>query len=334
MKHSVLIAALLLFGALPGVAEKKPQQPIKPMAGPRATALRVTWLYVGPDTTSQKVDRVQPGRELVVAERSGPWLRVFANTDALEIREKDQPWFGSDESTPPLSGWVEAKGIVVEGTKDGDLILMGEGAIEEAEAQDPRGAANAATSARLLYKRLVEIFPDSQFVPEARWRAADIRWQSQKADAATRPSSREREAYLRDQMDEDELKKLIKDLPKSRQADLAAYELIENKLCGDWQGLAKCPEKESEYYEKYAAEHPGGARTAQALYQAVYRLAALVDIYLGDEHRDKADAARRHAAEVAAHLKDQFPTSDWSARAAALVFKLNEGVPVYGIDRE
>ena len=33
----------------------------KPMAGPRATALRVTWLYVSPDQGAQKVDRVQPG---------------------------------------------------------------------------------------------------------------------------------------------------------------------------------------------------------------------------------------------------------------------------------
>jgi hypothetical protein len=42
------------------------------MAGPRATALRVTWLYISPDTSSQKVDRVQIGREMVVAEHSGP----------------------------------------------------------------------------------------------------------------------------------------------------------------------------------------------------------------------------------------------------------------------
>ena len=33
-------------------------------------------------------------------------------------------------------------------------------------------------------------------------------------------------------------------------------------------------------------------------------------------------------------LKDKFPPTDYPARAAALVFKLDEGVPVYGIDRE
>ena len=36
---------------------------VKPMAGPRATILRETPLYVSPDTTSQKVDRIQEGRE-------------------------------------------------------------------------------------------------------------------------------------------------------------------------------------------------------------------------------------------------------------------------------
>ncbi len=55
------------------------------------------------------------------------------------------------------------------------------------------------------------------------------------------------DAYMRDQMDEDELKKVIKLYPHTRQADLAAFDLIDNKLCGDWQGSEKCPEKEAEY---------------------------------------------------------------------------------------
>ena len=58
------------------------------MAGPRATALRITWLYIAPDTGSQKVDKVQIGREMVVAEKSGPWLRVYANTDIEESSDQ------------------------------------------------------------------------------------------------------------------------------------------------------------------------------------------------------------------------------------------------------
>jgi hypothetical protein len=329
------LAFVLVFCAvLPALAQKKPPQIEKPMAGPRATALRITWLYVAPDLTSQKLDRVQIGREMVVAEKNGPWLRVYANTDMVELRDKDAPEFGRDETPPPISGWIEAKGIVAEATTNGDQVLMGEAANQESLASDPRGPANAAQSARLLYRRVVEMFPNSPLAPDAAWRAADILWQLQKADASTRPSAKERDPYLHDLMDEDELKKVLKLYPHTRQADLAAFDLIDNKLCGDWQGSPKCPEKESEEYEKYAAEHPDGPRTAQALYQAVYRQAVLADMYAADGSDKKAEAARGHARELAARLKDHFAQSDFTWRAGALVYKLDQGVPVYGIDRE
>jgi len=304
------------------------------MAGPRAAALRITWLYIAPDPASQKVDRVQIGREMVMAEHSGPWMRVYANTDLVEARQKDAPLFGTDETPPPVSGWIEAKGVVTENTPNGDQVLMGEAANQESLASDPRGPANAAQSARLLYRRVVEMFPNSPLVPDAAWRAADILWQLQKADAATRPSAKEKDPYLRDQMDEDELKKILKLYPRSRQAALAAFELFDNKLCGDWQGSPKCPEKESELYEKYAAEYPDGPRAAQALYQAVYRQAVLADMYAADGSDKKADDARNHAKDLAAKLKEHFAQSDFAWRAGALVYKLDEGVPVYGIDRE
>jgi hypothetical protein len=137
---------------------------------------------------------------------------------------------------------------------------------------------------------------------------------------------------MRDQMEEDEMKKVIKFYPHTRQADLAAFELIDNKLCGDWQGSPKCPEKESEIYEKYAAEYPDGPRTAQALYQAVYREAVLKDMYAADGSDKKADDAHNRAKELLARLRDKFPQSDFTWRAGTLVFKLDQGVPVYGID--
>jgi hypothetical protein len=269
---------------------------------------------------------------MVVAEKSGPWLRVYANTDIEEVRGKDAPVFDTNDTPPPVSGWMEAKGVVIETTPNGDQILMGEAANQESLASDPRGPANAAKSARLLYRRLVEIFPNSPLVPEAAWRAADDLWQLQKADAASRSSAKERDPYMRDQMDEEELKKVIKYYPHTRQADLAAFELIDNKLCGDWQGSPKCPEKESEIYEKYATEFPDGPRTAQALYQAVYRQAVLKDMYAADGSDKKADEVHRHAQELTARLRDKFPQSDYTWRAGTLVFKLDQGVPVYGID--
>jgi hypothetical protein len=319
---------------LPLAAQKKKDEIQKPIAGPRATALRVTFLYVAPDTGAQKVDRVQIGREMVVAERTTGWLRVYANTDIVEERRSDDPEFGASETPPPISGWMQAKGVVVENTPNGDQILMGAAAEEESLASDPRGPLSAARTARLLYRRLAEMFPNSPLAPEAAWRAADIVWQLQKSDAATRPSAKEREAYMREQMDEDAMKKIIKNYPHSRQADLAAYELIDNKLCGDWQGQTKCPEKESEIYEKYAAEHPDGPRTAQALYQAVYRQSVLADMYAADGSDKKSESAHTHARELAAKLKEKFPQSDYAARAVALVYKLDEGVPVYGNERQ
>jgi hypothetical protein len=319
---------------MPAGGQKKPQQQEKPMAGPRATPLRITWLYISPDKGAQKVDRVQIGREMVMAEKSGPWMRVYANTDIVEARGKDAPEFGSDDTPPPISGWMEAKGVVVETTPNGDQILMGAAANQEALASDPRGPANAAESARLLYRRLAEMFPNSPLVSEAAWRAADIQWQLEKADSASRPSAKEKEAYMRQQMDEDELKKVIKYYPRTRWAALAAFELIDNKLCGDWEGSTQCPEKEADLYEKYAVEYPDGPRTAEALYQAVYRDAVLADMFAASGSDKKSNEAHSHAGELLARLRAHFADSDYTWRAGALVYKLDEGVPVYGIDRE
>jgi hypothetical protein len=324
----------LVLCALPLAAQKKKDNLQKPMAGPRATALRVTWLYVSANLESQKVGRVQIGREMVVAEKSGEWLRVYANTDIEEERSNDAPIFDTNDTPPPISGWMQAKGVVIENTPNGDQILMGAAAEQEALASDPRGPVNAARTAHLLYRRLVEMFPSSSLDAEAAWRAADILWQIQKADSATRPSAKEKEPYMREQMDEDGMKKVIKFYPGTKQAEFAAYELLDNKLCGDWQGQVKCPEKEAEIYEKYAAEHPDGARTAQALYQAVYREAVLTDMYAADTNDKKSDAAHNRARELAARLREKFPQSDYTARASMLVFKLDQGIVVYGSDKE
>ncbi len=333
MTSTWTVWAVLACAALPLCADKKPQQQVKPMAGPRATTLRDTWLYISPSIEAQKVSKVQIGREMVVAEKSGPWMRVYANTDIEEQHsDRDTPMVGSDEATPPISGWMEAKGVVEETTADGDQILMGAAANQEAAASDPRGPANAAQSARNLYRRLVEMYPNSPLAAQAAWRAADIQWQLQRADAATLPSAHEKEPFYRQEMDEDGLRKVIKYYPQTRWAALAAFDLIDNKLCGDWQGTTQCPEKEAEMYLKYADEYPNGPRTAQALYDAVYRLAVLTDMYnaAGDDH--KSGDARNRAHAVAAEMKSHFADSDYTYRAGALVYKLDQGVPVYGID--
>ncbi len=317
---------------LTAAAEKKPQPPAPPKAGPRATPLRITWLYIQPDTGSQKVSKVQIGREMVIVQKSGPWLQVYANTDIQESPDKDAPLIGQDDTPTPISGWMQARGIVTDSTPNADQILMGAAANEEALAADPHGPANAAQSARLLYQRLADMFPNSPLAPQAAWRSADIRWQLQKADLSTLGSSRERDPFLREQMDEDALRKVVKRYPGTRWAALAAFDLIDNKLCGDWQGSPKCPAKESEYYEKYADQYPDGPRTAQALYLAAYRQAVLKDMFAATGDKGKSEDAHNRARALADRLKAHFPDTDYALRAQMLVFKLDQNIPVYGID--
>jgi len=107
---------------------------------------------------------------------------------------------------------------VVETTAGGDQVLMGEAASQEALASDPaaRSTPRKAPACSIAPGRNV---PQLASRPQAAWRAADILWQLQKADASSRPSAKERDAYLRDQMDEDELKKVVKLYPHTREAD-------------------------------------------------------------------------------------------------------------------
>ncbi len=328
------LAAALAAPALPACGAGIPAQQIqKPMAGPRATALQITPLYVQPDPNSQRLDKVQIGREMVVAERSGPWLRVYANTDIEEMQDQeDQPMVGGNETPPPISGWVQAKGVVEETTPNGDQIIMGAAANEESLASNPRGPTNAAQAAGLLYRRVAEMFPNSPLAGEAAWRAADIRWQLQKADVSTLPSAKEQQAYLRPRMNEDPLHNVVKHYPRTRWAALAAFDLIDDKLCGNWEGSTKCPEKEADLYEKYADEYPDGPRTAEALYQAVYRMAVLANMYSAGGDKGKSAAAANHARELTKQMQTHFADSDYTWRARALVYKLDEDIPVYGID--
>ena len=98
---------------------------------------------------------------------------------------------------------------------------------------------------------------------------------------------------MRNQMDEDNLKKVVKLYPHTRQADLADYDLIDNKLCGDWQGSTKCPEKEGEYLSKSTqSEHPDSPRAARALYEATYRQAVLADMYGRRRQRQRSRTKR------------------------------------------
>jgi outer membrane protein assembly factor BamD (BamD/ComL family) len=268
-------------------------------------------------------------------ERSGPWVKVFANTDvADDVDEDSKPDFGEDENVTPASGWIRNKGVVGPSTPGGDAILFGAAANLEDLAEQPHAPKGAAASAHLLYRRVFEYYPDSPLAAEAAWRSADVRWQLDRADVKSLPSAKEQDAYLRPQIYEGDMKKVMKNYPGTKFAAQAAYEMIDNKLCGDWQGLPKCPEMETGLYEKYAQQFPDGPKAAEALYNAAYRQGTLVTMYTVEDNRKKADAAAAHTQALAQQLKAKYPKSDYSARAASVAYKVQQGIPIFGNDRD
>jgi outer membrane protein assembly factor BamD (BamD/ComL family) len=324
----IALSALLVFAVQATAAPKSPA----PSNGPKATVIRNTNLYVAPDNTSNRLAEIAPGREMVVLEKSGPWLRVFANTDEEISKSQDAPVFGHEAAAVPVSGWMPAAGVVSAETPKGDLILFGAAASEEIDATLPRAPQSVAQAARLLYQRMADLFPQSPLTPEAAWRSADIRWQLQKADVMSLPSAHEKEAWVRESIDDEELHKLKKNYPHSKWSDLADWDMMDNKVCGDWQGSTKCPEKEAEMYEKYAQEHPESPKAPEALYNAVYRQGALSNIYTANGDDKKSGEAKARAVTIAGTIATKYPQSDYAARAASLVYQLQESIPIYGTD--
>jgi len=268
-------------------------------------------------------------------ERNGPWVRVFANTDiADKTDESDEPALTDEDNVVPASGWIRDKGVVSPTTPNGDAILFGAAANLEDEAEQPHAPKDAAVQAHLLYKRVAEYYPGSPLGPEAAWRSADVRWRLEKLDVSTLPSAKEQDAYLRPQIYEGEMKRVMKQYPGTRYAAMAAFDLIDNKLCGDWQGLPKCPEMESGLYEKYAKQFPDGPRSAEALYDATYRQGVLVSMYTVDENKKRADAASDRTKSLAAEMQAEYPKSDYTARAASIAYRVAQGIPVFGNDRD
>lgn len=293
------------------------QHKIALAAGEHGTLVRVANIYLSPDINSTKMAEIERGRELVVLENTsggGGWAHV----EALLGPEKT------------VSGWILDKGFVRSTNPEGDKIVFGEAADSEDEASRRHGRRGADQDALRLYYRVYDLFPNSPLAGEALYRAADIKWQLDRADVMARPSAKERDPGLREGMNEDWMREVMKKFPGSKWADLAAFHLIENKLCGDWQGTTKCPEKEADHYEKYAADRPQSPAAAEALYLAAKRRAATIDMYKTDEERKKAEEAKAKTIALTQRIVQQYPQSDYAARAQRLMFLVQQDVPTYG----
>jgi outer membrane protein assembly factor BamD (BamD/ComL family) len=284
-------------------------------AGEHGTLVRVATIYLSPDTNSAKMAEIERGRELVVLENSAP---PWAHVEALLGPEKT------------VSGWILDKGFVRSTNPDGDKIVFGEAADSEDEASRRHGRRGADQDALRLYYRVYDLFPNSPLAGEALYRAADIKWQLERADVMARPSAKERDPGLREGMNEEWMREVMKKFPGSKWADLAAFHLIDNKLCGDWQGTTKCPEKEADHYEKYANDRPQSPAAAEALYLAAKRRAATIDMYKTEEERKKAEEAKAKTIALTQKIIQQYPQSDYAARAQRLLFLVQQDVPTYG----
>src|ERR1035438_3377194 len=196
-----------------------------------------------PSTDAAKLGEASRGHELVIIETSRDWTHVEA---ILREPRKDADEDDPESEGKTITGWVSSKALVNLTTPDGDKIVFGEAADSEEQASRRRGRRDAAQDALRLYYRVYDLFPASPLAAEALYRAADIRWQVERSDVLTRPSARERDSYMRGQIDEQWMKLVMKKFPGTKWADLAAFHLLENKLCGDWQGASKCPDKEAD----------------------------------------------------------------------------------------
>jgi len=299
---------LLLLFALPALAAE------------RGIMVREAFIYVQPATQSAKLSNVGRGREATVLERTPGWIHVTATV-------KEGGEMGNDRD---VSGWIQDKGLITPQTPNGDQIIYGEAVDSENQASMRGGRKLAADDAKRLYYRLAEYFPNSPLAGEAMYRAADIQWQLDKEDISSRRSSRERDPHDRPEINPELMKQVQKKFPNTKWADRAAFHLLDNKMCGDWQMQAKCPEKEADLYEKYADEHPNSPDLAEALYNAAWRWSALITIYPLGGQSNKVPSAKQRATALAQKLITKNATPDWTARAQRLLYMVDKNIPTIG----
>jgi hypothetical protein len=309
-------AALLLMITCAGV---------QAWAAERGTFIRSVVLYVAPDTTSARLATAERGHEAVLLERSPGWAHVIVTLN--DAAYSPDPEVKNERS---VTAWVLDKAYISQQTVHGDEILFGEAADSEDQASESHGRKGAANDARRLYYRVFDMFPKSPLAGEALYRAADIQWQLDREDMRSRPSYKNAGPGERLPINEDAMRLVHKKFPGSKWADLAAFEILDNKMCGDWAGASKCPEKEAEVYEKYAAEHPGSPKAAEALYDAAFRWASAMTIYTGEGQSKKVPEAQKRALADAQKALEKNTSPEWNARAQRLIYEIEKNVPVYG----
>lgn len=301
MKALLFAAIVALFTVPVSAAEKD-----------RATTVRSADLHASPSAASEKVMSVERGANLVILEQRSAedqtWARVSVSVA------------GAAENQPAreVTGWLPAKPLVSISMANADQIIYGEAVDSEQQAEQRGGRKGAAEDAMRLYFAVGQLFPNSPYSAEAMWRSADIRWQLDKSRGKT-------------SLDDHYLKQVISKFPGSKWADLAAFDLVDQQLCGSWNGLADCPAKEAEAYERYAREHPQSPKFGEALFNAAFRQGSLADIYRISDNKEKSAAAHNKALSLAQELAGNAAQGEWRYRATDLLYKLQQNIPLYGV---
>jgi hypothetical protein len=299
--------ALLMFLATAALAVIAPNASAAEKE--RATLIREGTLYSKPSSGSDQITPLPRGSELTVAERNGPpdnmWLKVMV---------------AGKQGEPAREGWVQSNALVTASTQNAEEIAYGEAVNSEHEAERRSGRRSAAEDAARLYGWTAETFPGTPLAGEALWRAADIDWQIARSRG-------------RKPIDESGMKEVIAKYPNTKWSDLAAYEMIENQLCADPTAQASCAEKNAGVYEQYARQHPQAARAPEALFNAAQQSGLLADIYRVRADKDRSAAAKKKALALAQELANE-NASEWKARGADLLYKLQQNIALYGLEQE
>src|ERR1700720_2454165 len=98
---AVSVGAVLLVTSVAAMGQKKGKDYDRTAI---ATVLHDANVYVASDADAQKISLVTPGHEVQIVERSGAWVKVFANTDINDDANEDdrnKPEFGEDANVTP-----------------------------------------------------------------------------------------------------------------------------------------------------------------------------------------------------------------------------------------
>jgi outer membrane protein assembly factor BamD (BamD/ComL family) len=57
-------------------------------------------------------------------------------------------------------------------------------------------------------------------------------------------------------------------------------------------------------------------------------------MYTIDDNPKRSQAAAGACQHIADELKQKYPQSDYAARAASIAFRVAQGIPIYGSDRQ